>query len=62
MSMTGDDLDEYVRQSRTAQGLPPTITDEDALHSFAAMVAAALTRARQSDVPEVDAGAEAGHQ
>ena len=41
----GCSIEEYVRHSRAAQGLPPTIEDEQALESFAAMVADALTRA-----------------
>jgi len=57
MDMTDDELTEYVRQSRAAQGLPPTIEDEDALDSFAAMVAGALTRAGQAESAGDETGA-----
>jgi hypothetical protein len=46
--MTDEDMAEYVRRSRAAQGLPPTIEDEEALDSFVALMAAALTRVGQS--------------
>jgi len=47
--VTNNDLRAYVRRSSAAQGLPPTIEDDDALDSFAAMVAEALTRAKEAD-------------
>jgi hypothetical protein len=43
--MTDDELRAYVHKSRVDQGLPRVIEDEDALDSFSAMVASALTRA-----------------
>ncbi len=50
------DIGEIVRQSRAAQGLAPTITDEEALDTFWAMVAGALTRAGQSRKPKSGSG------
>jgi len=47
--VTDDELRAYVRKSRADQGLPPVIQDEDALNSFAAMIAEALTRAKEAD-------------
>jgi hypothetical protein len=47
-SATDFNIAAWVRESRAAQGLPPTIEDQEALDNFAALVAGALTRASQA--------------
>jgi hypothetical protein len=44
-----DDIGAIVAASRAECGLEPTITDEEALDNFWALVAAALARKRTSD-------------